>query len=70
MPFFLSLNILFLEHWINYSDYLKHDVVFGCCGMHPMFTHKFDLTVELNLRVALQTKRVVGVGEIGIDLTR
>ncbi len=48
----LSLNI-FLEHWVHYSDYLKDKVIFGCCGIHPMFAHKFDLTVELNLRAAL-----------------
>jgi Tat protein secretion system quality control protein TatD with DNase activity len=64
------LNIFDLENWTVYSEYLDHVLVYGMCGILPMFTDKYNLNVEFNLRNALSHKRVVGLGEVGIDCTR
>jgi Tat protein secretion system quality control protein TatD with DNase activity len=59
-----------LENWAKYSEYMEHEIVYGICAIHPMFAHQYSLAVELNLRNALSNKRVVGLGEIGLDLIR
>jgi Tat protein secretion system quality control protein TatD with DNase activity len=67
---FSLLNILYLEQWLKFSEYLTHEIVYGCCGISPMFDHKYDLTMEFHLRAALSNTRIICLGEIGIDLTR
>lgn len=59
-----------LVYWEHYKTYMKHPIVFGLCGIHPLYSNQFDLNIELNLRAALETNKVIGVGEIGIDLKR
>ncbi|CAF3822359.1 unnamed protein product, partial [Rotaria magnacalcarata] len=55
-------------NWCKYSGYLMHEIVYGCCGIHPMFSHQYNLAMELHLRTALSNKHIIGLGEIGIDL--
>lgn len=59
-----------LENWSFFSKYLYHQSVYGICGIHPMYSDKYSLNTELNLRNALSNKKIIGVGEIGLDLSR
>ncbi len=68
--YFFFFEYCYLENWIKYSDYLKHSIVYGMCGISPMFAHQYELAVELNLRNALSNERIVGLGDIGLDYTR
>ena len=63
-------NVLCLENWSMYSEYLTHGNVYGVCGIHPMYSFQYNLNVELNLRKALSNVRIICLGEIGFDLTR
>ncbi len=67
---FHFLNIVCLENWVNYSEYLEHKNAYGTCDINPMFAHQYDLVVELNLTNALSNERVVGLGEIGLDWSK
>jgi hypothetical protein len=67
---FAFMDILCLEKWTMYSKYLTPEIVYGTNGIHPIYSHQYDLTVELNLRKALSNKRIFTFREIGIDLTR
>ncbi|UJR18398.1 hypothetical protein I4U23_005302 [Adineta vaga] len=56
------------EKWIyTYSKYLNHPVVYGQCGLHPLFSHHFSFQMELNIRRVVKHERVVAIGEIGLD---
>ncbi|CAF3334353.1 unnamed protein product [Rotaria sp. Silwood2] len=55
------------ENWSHYSAYLNDEVVYGVCGIQPFFANEYDLSTELNLRKALSHKRILGLGEIGLD---
>ncbi|CAF1247072.1 unnamed protein product, partial [Rotaria magnacalcarata] len=56
------------ENWRKrYVKYLDHPVVYGKCGLHPLYSHHYDLHMELNLRRCLSNQKVVAVGEIGLD---
>ena len=45
----------------------KFDNVFACIGVHPDDVGNFDDEMELKLRRLADNKKVVGIGEIGLD---
>ncbi|UJR34582.1 hypothetical protein I4U23_027358 [Adineta vaga] len=56
------------DNWLMiYSKYMDHDIIYGKCGLHPVFAHHFNLQMELNIRKAINHPRVVAIGEIGLD---
>ncbi|CAF1299099.1 unnamed protein product [Rotaria sordida] len=56
------------ENWKQkFSRYMGHPIVYGVVGMHPLYAHHLDLTMELNIRRCISHPKVKGVGEIGLD---
>jgi Tat protein secretion system quality control protein TatD with DNase activity len=66
--FYNKLYLLYLGNWqTKYSRYLDHQVVYGKLGIHPLFSHHFDLAMELQIRRCLSNPKVIAIGEIGLD---
>ncbi len=62
---------LYLENWKKrFSRYMNHEVVFGKCGIHPLFSHHYNFDMELRLRKAISNVKIVAIGEIGLDYYR
>ncbi len=45
----------------------KYDFLYAACGMHPHDSKDYDDTFESELEKMLEEKKVVAVGEIGLD---
>ena len=60
-------NFVCLENWAHYSAYMDNDVAYGACGIQPFYANEYDLSTELDLRKALSHKRILVLGEIGLD---
>ncbi len=48
----------------------KHEAIFGTVGVHPHDAKTYNIKVEGELRKMLAGKKIVGVGEIGLDYYR
>ncbi|CAF4391677.1 unnamed protein product, partial [Rotaria socialis] len=53
---FYSISYYSPENWRKYSGYLMHEIVYGCRGIHPMFSQRRNLALGLHLRTALSNK--------------
>jgi len=49
---------------------MDNPIVYGVCGLHPLFAHHFTLEMELNIRRCICHPKVKGVGDIGLDYSR
>jgi hypothetical protein len=49
----MKLQII-LGNWDQrYAQYMEHDIVYGTCGIHPLYLHYIKLNMEFNSRLPL-----------------
>ncbi len=48
----------------------EHDCIYGTVGVHPHDAKKYDQNTEDEINRLLSKKKIVGVGEIGLDFYR
>ena len=50
-----------------WSDLLMEETVWGAIGCHPKCASQYDLQAEESLKVMIKHRKVVALGEIGLD---
>ncbi|WP_333859610.1 TatD family hydrolase [Clostridium sp.] len=45
----------------------EHDIFYAAVGIHPEFADEFDDSIENELKIMSQNKKVKAIGEIGLD---
>ncbi|CAF4935919.1 unnamed protein product, partial [Rotaria sp. Silwood1] len=63
----IDMKYIIQSYFAPFHFYEEHPIVYGKCGLHPLFSHHYNLDMELNLRRCLSNPKVVAIGEIGLD---
>ena len=47
----------------------EHDIIYGAVGVHPHDAVKYSAEVERQIEKLASNKKIVAIGEIGLDLS-
>jgi len=64
----VSYDAASLERTIELTE--RYDFVFGACGIHPHDSSEFSLDTEKAIKRCLLRRKIVAMGEIGLDYYR